>query len=45
MKYNLRHLSSRTVTAVKAHMEVNVVNMRSHTLTENKLFTYEEQMK
>lgn len=46
IKYNLRHLSSRTVTAIKAHMEVNVPNMRSHTLKEDdKTFTYEGQIK
>lgn len=28
-------MGSRTVTAMKAHVEVNVVNMSSHTLTED----------
>ena len=34
------------MTAIKAHMEVNVANMSGHTLTEDdKIVTYEGQMK
>lgn len=44
-KLNLRHPGSRTVTAIKAHVEVNVINMSGHTLTEDKIVIYEGQMK
>jgi len=34
------------VTAIKAHVQVNAVNMSSHTLTEDdKIVAYEEQIK
>lgn len=39
-------MGSRTVTAIKAHVKVNVVNMSSHTLTDDyKIVTYEGQIK